>query len=278
LSAFLDFLLSAAMHFSNYFERKIYRMEETISLQEMFEIVKKRASLILFTTVIGLVISVIATFLFITPKYESQTSLMVRSTSASTSSITNNIAMVNTYKELVKSDAVLNGAVKSLSNEKGLNFTSGQLQGTIDINQPQNSQLFYLKVTTTNASEAALIANAVAKSFAKEATKTIPENKLEIVSSATASYTPVSPNKKMNLAIGILVGLMLGVGIAFMLDFMDQSIRNRQFVESFDIPILGEVSEIRKADLQKILSMKQEDIKMQSLEKSTSSRRTRERV
>jgi capsular polysaccharide biosynthesis protein len=253
-------------------------MEETISLQEMFEIVKKRASLILFTTVIGLVASVIATFLFITPKYESQTSLMVRSTSASTSSITNNVAMVNTYKELVKSDAVLDGAVKSLSNEKGLNFTSGQLQGTIDINQPQNSQLFYLKVTTTNASEAALIANAVAKSFEKEATKTIPENKLEIVSSATASYTPVSPNKKMNLAIGVLVGLMLGVGIAFMLDFMDQSIRNRQFVESFDIPILGEISEMRKADLQKILSMKQEDIKIQSLEKNASSKRTRERV
>jgi len=248
-------------------------MEETISLQEMFEIVKKRASLILFTTVIGFVISVIATFLFITPKYESQASLMVGSKTAS--SITNNVA---TYKELVKSDAVLEGAVKNLNNEKGLNFTSGQLRGAIDINQPQNSQLFYLKVTTTNANEAALIANAVAKSFIEESNETIPENKLEIISSATANHSPVSPNKKMNLAIGAFVGLMLGVSIAFMLDFMDQSIRNRQFVESLGISVLGEVSEVRKADLQRYLSMKLATASTQSGEKSKSTRLTRERV
>ncbi|MDR0691303.1 MAG: tyrosine protein kinase [Streptococcaceae bacterium] len=253
-------------------------MEETISLQEMFEIVKKRASLILFTTVVGLVASTIATFLFIIPKFESQVSLMVKATVSSTSSIANNVAMINTYKELVKSDAVLDGVVKDLSKDKGLNFTSGQLRGVIDINQPQNSQLFYLKVITTDAEQAALIANAVATNFKNESTKVIPENKLEIVSSATVNHSPVSPNKKMNLAIGVLVGLMLGVGIAFMLDFMDQSIRNREFVESLDISILGEISEIRKNDLQRLLSMKLKTVSTQSREINKSSRRTRERV
>jgi capsular polysaccharide biosynthesis protein len=254
-------------------------MEETISLQEMFEIVKKRTSLILFTTVIGLVISTIATFLIIVPKFESQVSLIVKSTNSSTSNITNNVAMVNTYKELVKSDAVLDEAVKDLNKEKGLNFTSAQLRGVLDIDQPQNSQLFYLKVKTPNADETSFIANAVAKNFEKEAIKKIPENKLETVSSATANHSPVSPNKKMNLAIGVLVGLMLGVGLAFMLDFMDQSIRNREFVESLGISILGEISEIRKADSQKILSMKLENSNPQNLtEKSKFVQRTRKRV
>jgi capsular polysaccharide biosynthesis protein len=253
-------------------------MEETISLQEMFEIVKKRANLILFTTVIGFIISFIATFLVITPKFESQVSLIVKSLNSSTSSITNNVAMVNTYKELVKSDAVLNSAVKNLNKEQGLNFTSAQLRGAIDIDQPQNSQLFYLKVKTISAEEAAFIANAVAKNFEKKAIKTVPENKLEIVSSATANHSPVSPNKKMNLAIGILVGLMLGVGLAFMLDFMDQSIRNREFVESLGIPILGEISEIRKDDFKKYLSMKPATASTQSEEKSKPSRRIREKV
>ncbi|MDR1521492.1 MAG: tyrosine protein kinase [Streptococcaceae bacterium] len=254
-------------------------MEETINLQEMFEIVKKRANLILFTTVIGLVVSTIATFLVITPKFESQVSLIVKSTNSSISNITNNVAMVNTYKELVKSDAVLDNAVKNLNKEKGLNFTSAQLRGVINIDQPQNSQLFYLKVKTINAEEAAFIANVVAKNFEKEAIKTIPENKLETVSSATVNHSPVSPNKGMNLAIGVLVGLMLGVGLAFMFDFMDQSIRNKEFIESLGISILGEISEIHKTDLQKMLSMKQENINTQNLtEKSKPVKRIQERV
>jgi capsular polysaccharide biosynthesis protein len=58
---------------------------------------------------------------------------------------------------------------------------------------------------------------------------------------------PVAPNPMLNMAIAAVVGLMLGVGIAFLLEYLDTSIKNDQDIEDvLGVPVLGVISPIQE--------------------------------
>jgi capsular exopolysaccharide synthesis family protein len=61
-----------------------------------------------------------------------------------------------------------------------------------------------------------------------------------IISRATVPFNPSSPNPKLNLAFGLLIGLALGALVALMLEMMEQSLRTPEEVqERLSIPCLG---------------------------------------
>lgn len=65
---------------------------------------------------------------------------------------------------------------------------------------------------------------------------------ISIIDQAEVPKAPVSPKKKRNLLLGLLVGLFGGVGLAFMLEYLDNSIKGPEEVEKLTgIPSLGVV-------------------------------------
>ena len=67
-----------------------------------------------------------------------------------------------------------------------------------------------------------------------------------------ANPSPISPNPMLNMAIAAVIGLMLGVGIAFLLEYLDTSMKTEQDVEeTLGLPILGLVSTISEKDMPK---------------------------
>ncbi len=58
-------------------------------------------------------------------------------------------------------------------------------------------------------------------------------NNLRVLDKAPVSRVPVKPRTALNLAIGVLLGLLLGVGAVFFLDYMDNTIRTSEDVEQF---------------------------------------------
>jgi capsular exopolysaccharide synthesis family protein len=58
-------------------------------------------------------------------------------------------------------------------------------------------------------------------------------NNLRILDAAPVPTLPVKPRKVLNLAVGVLLGLMLGVGTVFFLDYFDNTIRTSEDVEQF---------------------------------------------
>jgi capsular polysaccharide biosynthesis protein len=230
-------------------------MEETISIQEMLQILKKRIAMILVLMVVGGAVAAVSTMLFITPKYGASASLVVQSGSEAdgmqTNEINSNILMINTYKDLIKSNLVLDTVSKELQEEKGISYSIGQLKSTITVNQSQNSQMFSIDVQTDNAEKAAVVANTTAEVFKDTAGQVLKVDKVTVVSPAVVNEGKVSPNDKLNLAIGLAIGAMLGVGLAFLFEFMDKTVKDERFVtETLGLPILGEISHISARDLQ----------------------------
>lgn len=230
-------------------------MEETISLQEIFGILRKRLGLIFLCTILGVLVAGATTFFLITPKYSSSAQLIVKSeqNAAGTTNagdINANILMINTYKDIIKGNAVLDEVKNQVAEQDGYQLSVGQLSEMIEVTQTQNSQSFTIKVTSDNPQEAELIANKTATIFQAKAGEILSVDKVSIISPATINENQVSPNNKLNLAIGFAVGLMLGVGLAFILEFADKTVKDERFIaEVLELPILGAVAEMTSKEL-----------------------------
>lgn len=63
---------------------------------------------------------------------------------------------------------------------------------------------------------------------------------IRVIDEARIPKYPIKPNKKLNLAIGGILGLMLGVMLTFFMEYMDNTIKTTEDVERIlDLPILG---------------------------------------
>ncbi len=64
---------------------------------------------------------------------------------------------------------------------------------------------------------------------------------VRIVDRALPPEDPVSPKKKMNLLLGILVGLGLGVGLTIIREYLDTSLKTIEDIERLGFPVLGSI-------------------------------------
>ena len=55
----------------------------------------------------------------------------------------------------------------------------------------------------------------------------------EVVDPASVPSQSIRPNKKLNLTLGFIVGLFLGVGLAFFLEYLDSSVRSLDDIRSY---------------------------------------------
>ncbi|AZU64495.1 YveK family protein [Neobacillus mesonae] len=231
-------------------------MEETISLKELFETLKKRLMLIVSITLVAAIISGIVSFFVLTPIYQASTLILVNQTKNdqsiySSGEVQTNLQLINTYNGIIKSPAILD----IVANELNLNMTAGQLNSKITVGSDNGSQLVNLSVQDPNPKTAALIANKTAEVFQKEIVDIMHVDNVKILSQAVVGEnpSPIKPQPLLNIAIALVVGLMAGVGIAFLLEYLDNTIKNEQDIEKeLGLPILGVIAPIEDQKLEEL--------------------------
>ena len=69
----------------------------------------------------------------------------------------------------------------------------------------------------------------------------LPKNSMvAIVDNAMPGLHPVRPNKVLNITLGVIIGLVVGVGLAFFIEYLDTSVKTIDDVErSLGSPVLG---------------------------------------
>lgn len=72
---------------------------------------------------------------------------------------------------------------------------------------------------------------------------------IRIVEQASIPIDPVKPNKKKNLLLSIILGVFGGVGLAFFLEYLDQTVRTEEDVQILlGLPVLSVIPVADKAD------------------------------
>ena len=231
-------------------------MEETLRLEDLVQILKKKAAWIVLTTVAGIGLAAGVTFFLITPKYDSTAQLIAQNQEAEGSSgnlqndINGNVLMINTYKDIIKSDLVIDAVQKKLKDEYQYVYSNSGLKNSLEVEQAQNLQMFQITATSSEPRKAALIANITAITFQEKAEEVLAVSKVTITSEAGVSAKAVFPNNQLNLLIGTVVGMLIGVGLAFLIELVDKTMKDERFiVETLELPVLGQVSEINPKQL-----------------------------
>ncbi|PCD09427.1 capsular biosynthesis protein [Peribacillus simplex] len=222
-------------------------MEETISIKDIFKTLKKRWKLIMLLTLISALISGTISYFLLTPVYQSSTQILVNQKQSEnqldSTQIQSNIDMINTYSVIIKSPAILEKVIDELE----LNQSVDQLSQKITINNQENSQVFSLTVQDSNPAKAVEIANTVSLIFQKEIKGIMKVDNVSILAKAEVKEnpTPVKPNPLLNIAIAVVVGLMAGIGLAFLLEYLDNTIKDEDDIERvLDLPLLGSIQKI----------------------------------
>ncbi|MCZ8493365.1 YveK family protein [Priestia megaterium] len=228
-------------------------MEEAIDLRQLMGTLKKRFWLIALITIIAATVSGVVSFFVLTPVYEARTQILVNQAKSkeqfyNSSELQTNVQLIQTYNDIIKSPAILGEVTKQLH----LDMTPKQLSGQIQVTNSQDSQVAHIVVQDTNAKLAVKIANTTAAVFKKEVPKIMSIDNVSILAKAelNESLSPIKPQPLMNIAIAVVVGLMLGVGLSFLLEYLDNTIKDEQDVEHvMDLPVLAVISIINEDEL-----------------------------
>ncbi|GGC85027.1 capsular polysaccharide biosynthesis protein [Thalassobacillus devorans] len=231
-------------------------MEETISLKEIAQVLKKRFWLILSTAVAAVAIAALLSYYFLTPTYEATTQFIVNTSQSQEESefdvndIRTGVELINTYNVVIKSPAILDDVISELE----LNRSADNLRQSLNISSEQNSQVVTVTVTDTNQNRAAMVANTTVEVFKEKIQDYMNVDNVNILSEAQPvdNPVPVSPKPLLNMAIALVLGLMVGVGIAFLLEYLDNTIKAEKDIEDkLGLPVLGIITHISEDEIVK---------------------------
>src|SRR5699024_10595938 len=199
-------------------------MEETISLKEIFEVIKKRLLLIISFTIGAALIAAVVSFFILTPIYQSTTQFIVNQSQQDEQSnmqldqnmIRTNVELINTYNVIITSSAILNEVIAELE----LSYSPEALMNNIQVSSEQDSQVVTVTVKDPDPELATEIANTTVHVFQDKVPDLMNVDNVNILSEAVtkAEPKPVEPKPMLNIAIAIVLGAMLGVGLAFLLE------------------------------------------------------------
>ncbi|MFS0750374.1 YveK family protein [Oceanobacillus sp. 1P07AA] len=229
-------------------------MEETISLKEIFGVIKKRLLLIFTFILLAALAAAIISYFVLTPKYENSSQFIVNQSNQEQANqftqtdIRTNVEIINTYNVIIKSPAILD----TVADELQLDLSSTELSEKISVTSEENSQVVTVTATDPDPVLATEIANTTVQVFQDEIPDIMNVDNVSVLSQAELAEepSPVAPNPILNIAIAIVLGAMVGVGIAFLLEYIDNTIKTEQDIEKqLNIPVLGVISHLDDKDV-----------------------------
>ncbi|KRF43256.1 cell shape-determining protein [Terrabacter sp. Soil811] len=221
-----------------------------MELQDYLNVIRKRWMIIAAVALVTLGLA--AAYTALTPRTYAATTRFFVSTPGSddtTSSLaqgnTFSQARVKTYAQVLKDPSVLQPVIDDL----GLKTTPTLLAERVTTSIPLDTVLIDVTVTDSTPAGAQRIASAISKVFPKYIAEIESRPGKEspiavgVTSPATLEPAPVSPKPTRNLALGLVLGLLLGFGVALLRDVLDKSVKSQRDLEAVtDRTILGGIA------------------------------------
>lgn len=210
-----------------------------MNFQDVLGLLRGRWVTVAVVTLLGL-FGGIALSLLTTPLYQASTRLFVSTASGSSLSDSyqgNRLSQerVISYSELIMGETLAQRTIDKL----GLNTRAGELQERIKASAKLDTVLINVSVLDSSPVRARDIANTLSDEFVNMVreletppeTGARPEARVVVEQRASIPAHPVIPKTARNVAAGLGLGLLLGVGLALLRDAVDNTVKNRETLE-----------------------------------------------
>ena len=221
--------------------------EQVIRLDELFEALKKRWLMIVSITLIATIISAALSFFVIKPQYEASTKVFIGKDEGENQSYNQNDVLMyqklmKTYSEAIKTKDLISRSLKGTS----IKLEPTDVLNNLTVVTVADTQILQIKYKSTNPQEAKAVIEGISEEFIKTSKELVPNGNIKVIEAVELPEKPISPNKKMNIAIAFLLGLMVSVGLAFLLEFLDNTFKNKDQLErELDIPVIGSIPTVK---------------------------------
>ncbi|MFD1393592.1 YveK family protein [Lacticaseibacillus jixianensis] len=229
--------------------------DEVISLGQIFSILRKHVIALIVAMCAGGVFAAAITYLVMQPKYESTAMVLVNRKQTAVgqqyNDLQTDLQMINTYKDIITKDVVLRPVRENLLKKGVVVGSTGDLARAISVTNNQNSQVMSVTAKADDPYTARSIVNETAEVFRTKITTIMTNAKnVTIISRGTLNKSAVSPRKKINIAVGLLAGLVLGILFAFLRALTDRTVKDSSFItDTLELPLLGTITDIDSSSI-----------------------------
>lgn len=223
-----------------------------MTIAQFVQALRKSWVAVVALTILGVLVGVTITFLQ-KPTYVANAQLFVSAAAPTKSATDLNQGgtfvqdEVKSFSEIITSPEVLEPVAAHLK----LTMSTRDLASKVGVTVPLDTVLIDLNVKDTSPSRARDVTNEIARqstvimqALLTPQGKNISLVRVSVTQWATTPLTPVTPRKKLNLALGLLAGLVLGCCVAVARESMDRTVGGRYPADEIaNAPILGAISE-----------------------------------
>ena len=214
--------------------------EIEIDLGEVFHLVISKLGVIILSGILLGVLSIIGTMLFITPKYESTTKIMVLNkqdnNTLTSADMQTSTQLTKDYAELIQSRTVLEGVIAQLN----LDMTYKEMLNKVSVETSSDSRIVSISVTDEDPYTASEIANAVRDMAAEHIQSVMDIEAVNVVDTANIPNEKASPSLAKNGVIGGLLGVIIAMAAVIIIYLTNDTIKVEEDVERYlGLSVLG---------------------------------------
>ncbi|MEC1526151.1 Wzz/FepE/Etk N-terminal domain-containing protein [Neobacillus niacini] len=216
-------------------------MDERINLKLFMHIIRKRILTIIITVLIVFLLTLAISGFYLKPTYEATENILIGKLEKNESNYGGaqelSMLLASTI-DFIKSPVVLN----SVQNE--LNILDDELAEKVVIQNNRNSQIINIVVRDRNMENSKELAHTIATVSVNKMQELFGVSDIKLLrdTNGEPSVKKVG-SMTINIAIGIMVGFLFGIGLSMLREYWDDSIKDTREVEDIlGISVLGEVN------------------------------------
>lgn len=216
----------------------------------LFFVLLKRWWIVALIAIFSGTVAAVYSYFFATPVYKSDTTLFLYRKTDQINSLTSELnagaQLVKDSLIIIKSESVGEIAVQKLAST--IKPTPGALIGKVTATSGMDTRIIKISVQDSNPADAAAYANAVADAFVERFDKIINVGGfdrvdfVQVIDKAKPVFSPIKPNKPLNISIAIFVGALAGIGLLFVLEKMNNTLKSPEKVKMVSgLDVLGAI-------------------------------------
>ena len=220
--------------------------EENIRFDDVINAIKKGWRIIVVTTLIFTIAAIVANFFFIEPQYKAYTKLFVGKDRNEDKSENYNSSEVQMYQKLSKTyiDIIqTNDTVENACKAKGIEANPQDILSRLTVSSESDTQILTIEYLDKDRERARDIVEAISEEFQNTSTQFFNAY-VKVVETVKLPQAPATPNKKVNIAISFLLGIIFGTAIVLIIQLFDRTFKDKEEVERVvGIPVIGTIPE-----------------------------------
>lgn len=213
----------------------------SLDIKELLFTASKKWYLLFIILAVFIIGSLVYSYLFVTPLYDSTGKIYIMrkdSETVSTGDLSVSSYLTSDYENLIADRAVLDEVSQLLDNE----YTFSQLKRVLTIENPEDTRFIEITARTDSAEDSKKIVDAVCKVSQEKIIDLLGIDRVTIIRNGNIPKTAAVPNITRNLLSSFVLGILLFIAVIFMIYFFNDKISNPTDVKKYlEISVLGDI-------------------------------------